>query len=84
MADVSEKRPPRIPPRGRAGVFVPSPFVLAYGVWAMISGRIGRGPTPIEGTPAVVLGAVFAAFAVLVWLACAGAWHSQAWWMLTS
>jgi hypothetical protein len=32
----------------------------------MISGRIGRGPSPIEGTLAIVLGAVFAAFAVVV------------------
>jgi hypothetical protein len=57
-------RPPRIPPRGRVGVFALTPLVFAYGVWAMVSGRIGRGPSPIEGTPAIILGGVIAAFAV--------------------
>ena len=64
MPDLSKERSPRIPPQGRVGVLVMTPLVCAFGVWAMISGRIGREPAPIEGTPAVILGAVIAAFAV--------------------
>lgn len=57
-------RPPRIPPQNRTMILLMTPPVFAFGVWTMVSGRIGRGPSPIEGTLAVVLGAVFAGFAV--------------------
>lgn len=58
----------RIPPDSRVPVLFISPFVLAYGVWVIITGRIGRGPSPIEGPLAILLGAVFVAFSSIVFV----------------
>jgi hypothetical protein len=62
MSDPSEKRPPRIPPDSRGVILALAPLIFSYGIWVMASGRVGRGPMPIEGPLAVALGAVFAAF----------------------
>jgi hypothetical protein len=45
-----------------------TPLIFAYGIWVMVSGRVGRGPMPIEGPLAVALGALFAAFAFALFL----------------
>ena len=66
MSDLPKPRAPRIPPQNRGFILVMTPLVLAYGVWSMVTARIGRGTSPIEGTPAIVLGAVIAGFAIAV------------------
>jgi hypothetical protein len=66
--ELKDARPSRIPPESRGPILVMTPLVLAFAVWVMISGRIGRGPTPIEGTPAILLGAVIATFAVALFV----------------
>ncbi len=63
MFDPPEKRRPRIPPGSRGTIIALAPLIFAYGIWVMASGRVGRGPMPIEGQMAVAVGAVFAAFA---------------------
>jgi hypothetical protein len=64
MSEAPKTRTPRIPPESRGVLFVITPWILAFGVWSMVTARIGRRPSPIEGTPAIVLGAVIAGFAV--------------------
>jgi hypothetical protein len=56
-------------------MFVITPMILAFGVWSMVTARIGRRPSPIEGTPATVLGGVIAAFAIALF---AFAWADRA------
>ena len=63
MSSPPKLRPPRIPPQNRGTILILSVLVLTFGIWTMISGRIGRDPAPIVGTPAIVLGAVIAGFA---------------------
>lgn len=63
---LTPKRTPRIPPGNRGVVIVLSPFIVAYGVYVMITGRIGKGPAPIEGPLAMILGGIFAIFGVTV------------------
>jgi hypothetical protein len=64
MEEPPKGRTPRIPPQNRVPVLVITPLFVAYGIWSMVSGRIGRGTSPIEGTPAILLGAVIAGFGV--------------------
>jgi hypothetical protein len=45
-----------------------SPVVLIFGLWVMITGRIGRGPAPIQGPLAIALGAIFTAFAAVLFV----------------
>ena len=63
MPEIPTKKPPRIPPQGRGVILALSPLIVAYGLWVVVTRRVGRGPTPIEGPAAVVLGLLFILFA---------------------
>jgi len=63
-----------MPPRpiesrfSRQMIAILTPFIFVYGVYTMLTGRVGRGPMPVEGPPAVLIGLVFSAFAVGMFL----------------
>jgi hypothetical protein len=64
-----------LPPESRRPLLMMTPPILAFGIWVMVTGRVGRGPSPIEGTLAIIIGAVFATLAVTIFVI---AWAERA------
>ncbi len=52
----------------RKVVMVMSVPMLLFAIFVMVTRQVGKGPMPIEGPLAVLLGAIFAVFSVATFL----------------
>ena len=56
------------PPENRRPLLLMAPAVTLFGMFVLVTGQAGRGPFPVTGWPARLIGASFAALGVVVFL----------------